>query len=281
MKIQTILICIFFSLVMSSCGKNFEQPEPKGENEPSIELEESDDKTIETRNEKLRQIYENYVAKYNGEARHDLGLIGPVELLRHLDELPQDVLDKITLIGVSMDAFEEVPDLSGLRNIERIYFAGNGLKRVDSLQNIPVKNLSITANPLETIEPLAKNPYIEMLSLQGSSVEYLPDMSLMTSLNTLNLVWTNLRSLDNIETVPTPINLYIIECTDIEDIDALKYAKLQRLYISGNGRSPLGGVSDKIGLYDKFKDWFDENLLVIRENNPGFELHFSFDDGDL
>jgi hypothetical protein len=106
-------------------------------------------------------------------------------------------------------------------------------------------------------------------------------MSLMTGLNTLNLLWTNLRSLDNIETIPNPINLYILECTDIEDIDALKYAKLQRLYISGNGRSPVGGISNKIGLYDIFKDWFDENLPAIRENNPGFELHFSFDDGDL
>ena len=84
--------------------------------------------------------------------------------------------------------------------------------------------------------------------------------------------------MDNIETIPNPVSLYIFDCMEIKNIDALKYAKIQRLYISGNGRSPLGGISDKIGLYDIFKDWFDENLPVLRENNPGFELRFSIDE---
>lgn len=223
-------------------------------------------------------LYTKYVEKYGGDVRGDYALVGSVELILHLNELPKEVKDKMEYVSIE-SPIEEVPEIIGLSNLKSIQLRALGIQRVENLANLKVENVSLVLNPLENIVPIGKNPYITNLNLSSSRVRRLPDMSGMKSLRVLGLLRSDITTLDNIQTVPNSIELNILECDDLEDIDALRFAKIRKLYIGKNGINSIGGKGDTKGLYDKNKDWFEQYLPQLKSNAPDFELMFYMKEG--
>ena len=152
----------------------------------------------------------------------------------------------------------------GLGYLKTLQLEGLGIKRVDNLKNLIVSNLYLAVNPLESLEPIGMNQFIRTLDLSSTEVKRLPDMSGMKELKMLELLRSKIVSLDNIQTIPNSIDLNILECDELEDIDALRFAKIKRLYIGKDGINSIGGQGDTKGLYDKNKDWFDKYLPQLK-----------------
>ena len=87
----------------------------------------------------------------------------------------------------------------------------------------------------------------------------LPDMSLLNNLNSIQLLATPLQSLQNIDTIPSDFDLWIWECDDLTDIDALRYARVNTLFI------------DEVN-YERLKPWFDKYVDKIKERRPQFNI---------
>jgi hypothetical protein len=287
MNIQrSIGIILLYSIMMVSCtesksGLHNDKTREKENvriNDANVDVADADlmrnDKVI------IDKDFINYVIKNNGTLYEDYSLVGPKELLNNFNELPLAIRKKINYICIESE-IEEIPVLSGLGKIRRIQLNANGLKRIDNLRNIDVKELIITVNPIESLEPISKNGFVEKLVLTSSNVTSLPNMSEMRSLRELVLMRCSLASLNNIETIPNTIDLNIMECESLDDIDALKYAKIRKLYISKKGLNSIGGKGTEEGLYDRKREWFEKNFTYMKEKNPTFEILFSFPESEL
>jgi len=223
-------------------------------------------------------LYTRYVEKYGGDLRSDYALVGSIELVLHLDELAKEVKNKIEYVSIE-SPIEEVPEIIGLSNLKSIQLRALGIQRIENLGNLKVESVSLVLNPLESIAPIGRNPYITNLNLTSSGIQRLPDMSGMKNLRVLGLLRSDIITLDNIQTIPNSIELNILECDELEDIDALRFAKIRKLYIGKDGINSIGGKGDTKGLYDKNKDWFEQYLPQLKSNDPNFELLFYMKEG--
>jgi hypothetical protein len=237
----------------------------------NMEMDTPESKDAE--DDSLEAVYIRYIEKYGGDIRTDFALVGPVELVLNLNDLSKEVKEKIEYISIE-SRMEDVPEIIGLHNLKTVQLYGLGIKRVENLKNLKVDNISLVVNPLESIAPLGENQFIKRLNLSSSGLKHLPDMSGMKNLRVLGLLRSKIVSLDNIQTIPNSIDLNILECDELEDIDALRFAKIKRLYISKDGINSIGGQGDTKGLYDKNKDWFDKYLPQLKGNEPEFEMFF-------
>jgi len=226
----------------------------------------------------LEAVYTKYVEKYGGDVRGDYALVGSIELVLHLSELPKEIKDEVEYVSIE-SPIEEVPEIIGLDNLKSIQLRALGIRSVENLRNLKVENLYLELNPVNYIEPIGQNPFIRVLGLSSSGIQRLPDMSEMKSLRVLDLLRSDIITLDNIQTIPNSIELNILECDDLENIDALRFAKIRKLYIGKDGINSIGGRGDTKGLYDKNKDWFEKYLPQMKSNEPDFELLFYMKEG--
>ncbi len=282
MKAKNLLLMISLLALFGGCTKKEQYISHENSKELPVEIHSDDSGMLV--NEKLStadsldSIYTKYVMMYGGEVRGDYALVGSAELLLHLNELPFTIKEKIEYISIDTP-IEDVPMIDGLENLKEVQFHAVGLKHVENLENLKVDILSLTINPLESIYSIGKNPYIKKLDLTSSQVRMLPDMSGMKNLRELVLLRTDITTLENIQTIPGPVDLNILECDYLVDIESLRLAKIGKLYISKDGVNSIGGKHNKPGLYDRYKDWFDSQLLQLKTNNPEFELLFFMKEG--
>lgn len=281
MRIYSLLIFLSILLLFGSCSKPKEVVPESTEIPTEQEIATNEeDKSVDRVSEdiSLEALYRRYVEKYGGDVRGDYALVGSVELILHLNELTKEVKDKIEYVSIE-SPIEEVPEIIGLSNLKTIQLRALGIQHIENLANLKVENVSLVLNPIENIAPIGKNPYIKHLNLSSSAIRKLPDMSGMRSLRVLGLLRSDITTLDNIQTIPNSIELNILECDDLEDIDALRFAKIRKLYIGKDGINSIGGKGDTIGLYDKNRDWFEQYLPQLISNDRNFELFFYMKEG--
>lgn len=96
----------------------------------------------------------------------------------------------------------------------------------------------------------------------------------MTRLSMLRVDSTQIRSLDNIETIPSEFDLNIMQTPELNNIDALLESSI--LYIDSINNTVFG---PRTGTYERFESWFNEHLDELQTRNPDFRLEFNVPSG--
>jgi Leucine-rich repeat (LRR) protein len=101
---------------------------------------------------------------------------------------------------------------------------------------------------------------VEDVNLAGTGITSLPDLSGLAKLRGLTIAETPIRSLNNLETVRSDFDLDVWGCDQLDDIDALLYARVRTLTIDENN-------------YERLRDWFASHLSEIKAKRK-FSVEF-------
>ena len=232
-------------------------------------------------------VLSEYAQKHDGFWVNEVGglkvgLSGKDIDLNSLLELPERALAKIESLEIQ-GRLVRLPNLKSLRNLREFFLSSNSVENIaalweceklemvnlsdDSITSIEgIKNLKklkiFRANdtPISDITELNSLPQLHTVDLWNSKLKRLPDLS-GTEIRFLAISRTPIESLDNIETLKNPFELWIDGCYNLKDIDALAQSNVSVL------------VYDE-ELYHMFQSWFDEHLPKLREKNPEFKALF-------
>ncbi len=286
-EICTVLLVI---LISTGCSQKVKEVEIKNESRKEVVHPDNEstgevDGIYYSINQKqnaekeLKDFANRYGGEFSGGIINAL-IIGEKDMFTHLDELSDlcfEELKSISKSSISGSKLQVIPKLDPRLNLNSLHFVGIGVENIDALAEVRVKWLNLAINPIRTIAALGSNPYIERLSLSGCSyLKNLPNMSGMESLSVLDVQATGIETLNNIDTIPHPFDIYLFDCMEIKDIDSLRRSNVRKLFVDRKGYSVTGGTSDKEGLYDRFQDWFEKNLPEL-EQKKGFELWYRYD----
>ena len=202
------------------------------------------------------------------------------DILDHLDELSLKARSWIIELGISKAQITNkgISNLSQLNALKVLYSKNRELYSIDGIADLSIEHLVLSRSSITNIDPLSSNEYIKHLNISSTNVDSLPDMSGMTALTELFLENTPIKSLDNIETIPSSFFLYLRNCDDLEDIDALRFSNVSGILIDNKDVAPQWVSEGEVGTYNRFEDWFDKYLPEIQERNPGFKIYFDVDD---
>ena len=211
------------------------------------------------------EVLKAYVTSRGGDWVEEVGVLngGNAKVLEELGSLPADSLLQIRGIAVTGTAVRRIPDLHRLVALKRLILSSNQVQEISSLAGLHITYLDLGNNhTLKDIGALSSCAELEYVTLVGTSIERLPNLSALHRLRGLGLTDTALLSLVNIDSIPSDFDLNIMGCQSLQDIDALRSARVNTLFLDR-------------GLYEQFKPWFDEHLDQIKATRPKFNLKFT------
>ncbi|MDC7124042.1 MAG: hypothetical protein PQJ46_00645 [Spirochaetales bacterium] len=238
-------------------------------------------------NEQLKASPEEYLVRYaklqGGEWIEEIKTLQGIELdVKKIKELPSDSLNLIKRLSFK-GPIGKIPDLGFLINLEYLHLPRRGVTDISNLNGLSINTLILSENPFTDLsplvgcanlknlelsfskvskfDPLSKCISLQSLGLSGNNIGELPDFSLLIDLREIYLIESELKTLNNIETIPNHFDLNIMECENLEDIDALRFSNVDTLFI------------DEL-TYNRFNSWFDAHLEEIKTKNPEFNIRF-------
>lgn len=179
-----------------------------------------------------------------------------------LSKLSSKSLNSIDTLLLGYLSLKEIPDLSFLPSLISLNLSANEISDLSQLTNLNLEQLNIPENPILDITPISKMQTLRSVDLTLCSIVKLPDLSSWKNLIGLGLIETPIRSLRNLETIPSDFTLNIMNCDQLTDIDSLLDARVTTLFI------------DELN-YERLQPWFDENVEKIKEKRPQFNIRFS------
>lgn len=262
--ILKLLIIPFLSLL--SCEK-----------EPEVQ-EESAEISVEMELQNFANMYNVLLSEDNSrnETLYSLksrpGRPSYTGFSTNLSDLSDIAKSQVVILDFIDVGIEEIPFNSWPRDLDRLSFVNNKITDISRLASINCRVLSLAYNPISDISPIRNNESIYALSISNTTITELPDFSHMASLVSIDISETTLSTLENIDTIPNPFQLYILRCSQLEDISALLNSRVRRVVIdSVQGEAPIA-AGETEGTYDRFEEWFEENRAILEERNPGFTI---------
>jgi hypothetical protein len=217
-----------------------------------------------------------YAASKGGEWVDEISSLqgGNASVVEDLNSLSRDAKKMIKMIAVTATELTSVPDLHFLPSLEKLILSSNQISNISALVGLRVSLLDLGNNHyLKDITALSLCLDLEDLTLVGTGVEGLPDFSRLSKLKGIGLAATPLRSLHNIDTIPGDFDLNIIDCTKLDNIEALRHARVRTLFIDKGGRVEGKGMAE--GTYDRFESWFDDHETEIKARQQKFVIRFT------
>jgi hypothetical protein len=199
------------------------------------------------------------------------------ERLKKLSPEALSMVKRITMESV----ITEVPDLSFLPSLTHLSFTSGSkspiwkINDIHSLAGLKISYLVMGRNPVRDIGSLASCENLESVGLDGTLVESLPNLKKWKRLKSLGLTDTPIRTLDNLDTIPSDFDLYLWNCKELTNIDALLDSRVNTLIIDKKKKEKGEWSSgDESGTYDRFEGWFKEHLADLKAKRPQFNLKF-------
>ena len=211
------------------------------------------------------EVLKAYATSRGGEWIEEVGVLngGSADVLEELGSLPTDSLQQIRGITVTGAEVRKIPDLHRLIALKRLILSSNQLQEISGLAGLHITYLDLGNNhSLKDIGALSSCAELEYVTLVGTGINRLPDLSALHKLRGLGLTDTALLSLVNIDSIPSDFDLNIMGCQSLQDIGALRSARVNTLFLDRS-------------LYEQFKPWFDEHLDQIKATRPEFNLRFA------
>lgn len=221
-----------------------------------------------------------FVQKYQGEVdleSHYVLAHRGSDMIHHISELSTGAKEWIKEFGFTPKENGDLKVLRSLSLLEALFLSGRSLNSIDDIEGLLLKELKVSC-PITNIDVIKSMNTLVKLDVTRSRITYLPDMSELTLLNEFHLKSSKIRSLDNIETIPSNFFLYLRNCDDLEDIDSLRFSNVSGILIDNKDVAPQWVSEGEEGTYNRFEDWFDKYLPEIQERNPGFKIYFDVDD---
>ncbi|MCF6334574.1 MAG: hypothetical protein L3J12_02395 [Spirochaetales bacterium] len=176
-----------------------------------------------------------------------------------LKRLSEESLKMIRKVHITRMELKEIPDLYFLPSLTHLDISSNEISDLSPLEGLNLTDIIISENPYSDITTLAQMSTLEDATLGNSSIEVLPDLSNWKNMKGIGFSGSTIKSLKNLETIPSDFDLWIWECDDLTDIDALRYARVNTLFI------------DEVN-YERLKPWFDKYVEEIKERRPQFNI---------
>jgi Leucine-rich repeat (LRR) protein len=214
-----------------------------------------------------------------GYDHNDKGVINSNELKK----LSVSALEQIKSLVVSEKNLSTIPEINFLPNLKYVDFSNlPNLSNIKAVEGTGIKTLIISNTPVKDISPISNCTSLEEINLINTQIVEIPDLSGLSKVKKIKLNGSQIVSLENINTVPSDFDLYIMQCFNLSDIDALLVARVNTLYIDKAEKTAEGDwVSiEGPGTYDRLEHWFDTHLVDIRAKRPQFQLKFEVDSGE-
>jgi hypothetical protein len=239
--------------------------------------------TLEKTNDELIAYAIRNGGEWVPQIKHLQGKDASIIDRKKLSKLSAEALKLITGISVAYAAMETVPDLHYLPSLKWLQLSHDKLRNISALSELtityldlenniitdisaiaglPLIGLDLGNNPLSKIGAINSCRQLESISLVGTRIEQLENLSALTNLKELWLNSTLLKNLSGIERIPSDFNLNIMGCTELTNIDALLSARVNTLFIDQE-------------TYDRFKQWFDDNVPKLKMKRPAFNIRFT------
>ncbi len=220
---------------------------------------ENGDNVAKTPDEELTEYAQSSGGKWFSE---DNALV--YERMGSLDDiklknLSKEAIQRIRKVYLLRIGFTEIPELNFLPKLNYLHLSSNTITDLSPLEGLNLKVIIISENPFSDLSPLAQMSTLEDATLGTSSIEGLPDLSEWVNIKKLGFSGSTIKSLKNLETIPSNFDLWIWECDQLEDIDALRYARVNTLFIDEKN-------------YERLKPWFDKYFEEIKERRPEFNI---------
>jgi hypothetical protein len=161
-------------------------------------------------------------------------------------------------------SLKTLPDLSSFPSIQNLTVTMPALEDIRSLRDSKaLKYIYLNNTAISDAGILSTCINLQEISLAGSKITGIPDLSRLKNLDWLYLDRTPIRSLRGIETLPQRgLKLSVRECDLLEDLDPLlDTSNVEQIVFDEKN-------------YERLKPWHDENLSKIEASRGG--TYFGF-----
>ncbi|MEG0753398.1 MAG: protein kinase, partial [Angelakisella sp.] len=137
----------------------------------------------------------------------------------------------------------DLSDVAKLTGLENLILDGQQITDVTQLSELPLRNVSLCANQITEITPLAGCAELTSLRLEGNPIDDISVVAELPNLTWLDINHTRVTDISPIAQLPIK-KLYFVQSGDTvaEDYSALTKLQLTHLYISNLSRRALDTV---------------------------------------